>query len=304
MRETATPPHVRPMVLAVGCVRAARPRQWVKNLLVLAAPALGGALEQRQGVINALVALVAFTMASAGTYLINDARDVKADRLHPVKRERPVAAGVVPVKFAYGLGGALMAGALVLGFLTLPAAFAGVLAGYVAITLAYQAGAKDIPIWELGIVAAGFVLRLIAGGAATGTPLSSWFLIVGGGAAFYVVVTKRKAEIGEMSDEAYAHRPSLAGYTPDMLLMAQAATLGVTLTAYALWAFTDAVPGGTSAWLEVSIVPLFLGMLRLGQQAEILRVSAPEELLLRDTQMTGFGILWLALVIIGLGGVA
>lgn len=276
----------------------------MKNLLVLAAPALGGALDQRQGVVNTAIAVIAFTVASAGTYLINDARDAHADRLHPVKRNRPIAAGVVPVRLAYAVGAVLMATALLIAVLSLPAAFAGVLGVYVVMTLAYQAGAKNIPIWELAIVAAGFVLRLIAGGTATGTPLSSWFLIVGGGAAFYVVVTKRKSELSEVQGDPAAHRPALAGYTTDLLVAAQAAALAVTITAYALWAFTDATPAATSAWIEVSIVPLFLGMLRFAQQADILKVSAPEELLLRDPQMLAFGFLWLVLVIVGLGAAA
>jgi decaprenyl-phosphate phosphoribosyltransferase len=279
-----------------------RPRQWVKNLLVLAAPALGGVLDTAEGFRSALIALVAFTLASAGTYLVNDARDAEADRLHPVKRTRPIAAGVVPVPMAYAVGGALMTGALLLGALTLPVSFLGVLIAYVAVTLAYQAGAKHLPIWEMVIVAVGFVLRLIAGGVATGTPLSSWFLIVGGAAAFFVVVTKRKAEIEELASGAPRHRPALAGYSRDLLLMAQAASLGVALAAYALWAFTDATSSGSSVWLELSIVPLFMGMLRFAQQADILKVSAPEELILRDPQAAALGFAWVVLVAIGLAG--
>ena len=282
-------------------MRAARPKQWIKNGLVLAAPALGGALGTADGLASALIALVAFTLASAGTYLINDARDAEADRLHPVKRLRPIAAGTVSVRTGYTVGGLLMIGALVLGALTLPHAFLGVLAAYLIVTLLYMAGVKDVPIWEMAFVAAGFVLRLVGGGAATGTRLSGWFLVVGGATAFFIVVTKRKAEIAELELGASRHRPSLAGYSHDILLVAQAVSFAVAITAYALWSFTGTATAGASIWLELSIVPLFMIMLRFGQQAEVAKVSAPEEILFRDPQLVTMIVLWLVLVVVGTG---
>lgn len=270
-------------------------------MLVLAAPLLGGALTTTNGWRAALLATASFTFASAGTYLLNDARDADADRLHPTKRLRPVAAGTVSVKAAIATGIALMALALLIGVVALPPSFVAVLAAYLVTTIAYQIGAKDAPLWELAIVASGFVLRLIAGGVATGTPLSSWFLIVGGGGAFFVVVTKRRAEIEDMGEAADRHRPALGGYSRELLLMAQSAALAVSITAYALWAFTDSPVKSGSVWIEVSIIPLLLAMLRFAQQAEMKRVSAPEEVLLRDRQLIALGTAWVLLVAIGIG---
>lgn len=280
-------------------LRALRPKQWVKNVLLLAAPALAGTLNEPDVLADVAIGIACFILASSAVYLVNDVRDADADRLHPTKQHRPIASGAVTPATAMVTSAILTVLAVVLAAIMLPPAFLAVLAAYLIITLAYQIGVKNIPIWELAVVAAGFVLRLIAGGTATGTPLSSWFLIVGGGASFYVVVTKRRGELVELGAAAGAHRPSLAAYGTDQLLAAQAAALAVTTTAYSLWAFNYAPLVGSSAWLEVSVVPLFLGMLRFAQQAEHTGVSAPEEVILKDWQLLTCGLAWVVLVAIG-----
>lgn len=284
---------------SAGLVRAMRPKQWVKNALLLAAPALAGTLFHPQVLDDVALGVACFILASSAVYLANDVNDAPADRLHPTKRRRPIASGVVSPTTALVTAALLAGAALIISVLLLPIPFTSVLVAYLLITIAYQLGVKDIPIWELGVVAAGFVLRLIAGGAATGTPLSSWFLIVGGGASFYVVVTKRRGEMLELGDQAGTHRASLSSYGTDQLLAAQAAALAVTTTAYSLWAFNYTPTTEPSGWLEVSVVPLFLGMLRFAQQAQHTGVSAPEDIIFRDQQLITFGAIWLVLVAVG-----
>lgn len=293
-------PTAEPVSRGTGAlVRALRPKQWVKNVLLVAAPALAGTLLEPRVLADVAIGIACFILASSAVYLVNDVRDVAADRLHPVKRHRPIASGAVSPALALAAAALLVTASVALALVLLPLGFTAVLAAYLIITLAYQLGVKDIPIWELAVVAAGFVLRLIAGGTATGTPLSSWFLIVGGGASFYVVVTKRRGELVELGEHAATHRASLGAYGMDQLLAAQAAALAVTTTAYSLWAFNYAPGAEPSAWLELSVVPLFLGMLRFAQQAQHTGVSAPEEVIMRDWQLIAFGALWVVLVAIG-----
>ena len=143
----------------------ARPRQWIKNLLVLAVPAAAGALDE-PGVIGATaIAFAAFCLASAGTYLLNDVADRAADRLHPVKRFRPVAAGEVSAAAATATAAVLLAGACLLGWLADPG-LAAVVAAYLVLTTAYSRGLKHVAIFDIAAVASGFFLRAVAGGVA------------------------------------------------------------------------------------------------------------------------------------------
>src|SRR5690606_13791274 len=161
----------------LGLVRLARPKQWAKNVLVFAAPAAAGVLDNREWALDALAAFVCFCLAAAGTYYVNDARDVEADRRHPTKRHRPVASGVVPVPVAYAGGALLLAAAVGLGWLVNPD-LALTLGGYIVLTTAYSSWLKHVAVVDLVAVAAGFVLRAIAGAAATQVPISDWFFIV------------------------------------------------------------------------------------------------------------------------------
>ncbi|HEX8803503.1 MAG TPA: UbiA family prenyltransferase, partial [Acidimicrobiales bacterium] len=150
--------------LAVGLVKLARPKQWAKNVLVFAAPGAAGVLDNRGPLLDSIAAFGCFCLAAAGTYYINDARDVEADRLHPKKRSRPIASGVVPVGLAYVLGAAMLVASVGLAALvTGPLALT--IAGYVLITTLYSNWLKHIAVVDLVAVAAGFVLRAVGGAA-------------------------------------------------------------------------------------------------------------------------------------------
>ena len=163
-----------------GLVRLARPRQWIKNLLVFVAPAAAGVLFHRHGPAGtASAAFGIFCLAASGTYFLNDAIDAEADRRHPTKRLRPVAAGVVPVPLAArGSASACWRSRSASAALLAGWHLALVMAIYAAVNVAYSLGLKNEPILDLAAVSAGFVLRAVAGGVATGVPLptgsSSW----------------------------------------------------------------------------------------------------------------------------------
>lgn len=274
-----------------GLVRTARPKQWTKNVLVLAAPAAAGVLDDADALVETIVAFTAFCLAASATYFFNDALDADADRLHPRKRHRAVAAGVVTVPSALAIAGVLAAAALVLSFAA-STALAAVVAGYLALTVAYSLWLKHEAVLDLAAVAAGFVLRLIAGGLAVGVPISEWFLIVAGAGSFFMATGKRHAETLELGDGAAAHRASLEEYSPTFLLYLRALSSGVAVLAYCLWAFQEADVGAEPVWYELSIVPFVLGTLRYALLLDRGGGGAPEELVLSDRPLLAIGALW------------
>ena len=287
--------------LLAGLVKLARPKQWAKNVLVFAAPAAAGVLDNREWAIDALVAFAAFCLAAAGTYYVNDARDVEADRMHPEKRLRPVASGVVPVALAYAGGVLLLAASLTLA-LTVNANLAYAVGGYIALTTAYSSVLKHVAVVDLVAVAAGFVLRAVGGAAATDVPISDWFFIVTSFGALFVITGKRAAEAKEMGDGATEFRPVLAVYTPTYTAYLRAVSSGAVLVAYCLWAFEKADTVATSStfpWYQLSILPFVMAVLRYALVLDQGRGSAPEDIVLGDRALQLIGLAWAIVFAIG-----
>ncbi len=282
-------------------MRGTRPAQWTKNLLVFAAPVAAGVITQRQVALDTALAFVAFCGASAGTYLLNDARDVDTDRNHPTKRLRPVASGQISVATAYVVGVALLVGSVALGMAVAPA-LGWTIVGYLALTTAYSFGLKAVAVVELVAVAAGFVLRAVAGAAATGVPLSQWFLLVTSAGALLMVTAKREAELARQhrSDADPTERPTravLESYTPGFLTSVRTIAAGLMLIAYCLWAFEDAavndvVSTGNALWLQLSVVPFAVAVLRYVLLADAGAGERPERLMVTDTVLVASGAMW------------
>jgi len=277
-------------------VREARPKQWTKNVLVFAAPAAAGVLTEWDHFLQTLVAFVAFCLAASGTYFFNDALDAHADRLHPSKRFRPIAAGHISERAGKAWAAVLVVAGILVALPVRDGQLAVVVAGYVALTMSYSAWLKHEPVIDLGVVAAGFVIRAIAGGVATGVHISDWFLIVAGGASLFMVTGKRYAEQIEMGDAGGAHRsPLTRGY----LSFVRAVAAGVTITAYCLWAFENAAQVGSQTWFEISIVPFVLAILRYAHVVEQGGGGAPEDVVLNDRMIQVLGVLWAATFAVG-----
>ncbi|SFL87174.1 decaprenyl-phosphate phosphoribosyltransferase [Geodermatophilus ruber] len=281
-----------------GLVRTMRPRQWVKNLLVVAAPLAAGTLFQLDVLRSTALAFVLFCLVSSGVYLLNDAHDVAEDRRHPTKRLRPVAAGAVPVLLAAGAGVLLLAGALAGAFLLARPALAAVLGCYVAISLAYSYFLRDQPVIDLAVVASGFLLRGVAGGAAAGIALSQWFLLVAAFGALFMVAGKRYAELVALGEEAETRR-SLRAYSASYLRFVWSLSAGVTCTAYGLWAFELREVQTGFSWQAVSIAPFVLALLRYAVDVDRGQAGTPEDIVLRDRVLLGLGLVWA--VTVGLG---
>jgi decaprenyl-phosphate phosphoribosyltransferase len=279
-------------------LKTARPKQWVKNVLVFAAPAAAGRLTEADVLGASLLAFAAFLLASIGTYFVNDALDHEADRLHPTKRWRPVAAGWLSLPFAWSTGFAALVAGLALGFLDTPA-LGFLILGYVAMTLSYGIRLKHVPIVDLTCVAAGFVLRMIAGGLATGIPISAWFLTVASFSSLFVVAGKRYGEVREVGEGNAASRSVLDVYTAGFLRSAWIMAMTVSIATYCQWAFTmgDASTD-TVIWYQLSAVPWAMALLRYAMLLDGGQGGAPEDVLARDRLMQVFGVIWLGFFLV------
>ncbi|WP_082127130.1 decaprenyl-phosphate phosphoribosyltransferase [Allosalinactinospora lopnorensis] len=271
--------RITPAARCAGLVRACRPKQWLKNLLVFAAPGTAGVLGDPRTLGWTAAAFALFCLASSGTYLLNDARDVRGDRLHDRKRNRPVAAGVVPVPAAVVVGTVLVAAApaavLPLGNWPLFA----VLAGYLLLTSAYTLWLKNVIICDIVAVAGCHVLRALAGGAAVGVYLSNWFLIVVSLAALLVVAGKREAEL--RNPDSGGGRATLVRYSVSYLAQVRTMVSGAMIVTYCLWALDDR-PGAEPWFHAASIVPFIIFVLRYHLLVDRGVGEEPEELALRD----------------------
>ena len=282
--------RARPLLPAP--VRAMRPKQWVKNVLVFAAPMAAGSLFQVDVLVNSLLAFVAFSLVSASIYLINDSRDIESDRLHPKKRFRPIAAGEISIPTALVLATVTLAASLSLGFWVAP--LLGItLATYWVLQVGYSLLLKHQPIIDLAMVASGFQLRAIAGGVASDIPLSQWFLLVAAFGSLFMVAGKRYSEMLELGPDA-GTRPSLERYTASYLKFVWAVASSAVIMSYSLWAFEQKAHQLWDVnWPAISIAPFTLALLRYAMTIDVGRAGEPEDVVLGDRVLQGLAVLWL-----------
>jgi decaprenyl-phosphate phosphoribosyltransferase len=282
----------------------ARPQQWVKNVLVLAAPCAAGVLTQAHAVGLTVAAFALFCLLSSGTYLVNDARDAAADRLHPTKCRRPVASGVLPVRTALAAGVTTLVVAVVgSAFVTWKLSI--VFAFYVAVQVAYSLALKHLPVYDIAAVASGFVLRAVAGGVAVHVPVSQWFLVVATFGSLLMVSGKRLAEKVELGERGGEHRRSLDAYTPTFLRLVVGISATAALLGYSLWALslqTASQHDSDPIWFQLSIVPVLLGLLRYTFLVDRGEGARPERLAVRDPSLVVTAACWLVLFSVGVYG--
>lgn len=283
-------------------LRAMRPRQWVKNVLVLAAPVAAGSLFQAPVLINTAWAFVAFCLISASIYLINDVRDVDADRQHPKKRLRPIAAGELSPRAALILAAVTLIASLVIGYFVAPL-LALTVALYWILQVGYSVFLKNEPIIDLAMVAAGFLLRAVAGGVASGIELSQWFLLVASFGSLFMVAGKRYSEIVELGPDA-GTRASLARYSDSYLRFVWIMACTAVIMSYSLWAFEQR---GDIEWLGLpwhaySIAPFTLALMRYAYVVDRGDAGEPEDVVLKDRVLQVLGLTWVVPVAIGVFG--
>ena len=292
--------------MLTSLLRALRPRQWSKNALVFVAPAAAGAFHHRGTILESLGAFGIFCAAASSTYLLNDSMDADSDRLHPVKQNRPIASGDLAIPVAISAGAILGVGSVVAAWALAGWKLALIVGLYAAITAAYSLYFKRVPVVELAFVASGFVLRALAGGIATHVPISTWFLAVTSFGALFVAAGKRSAELKALGDGSEDHRRVLGDYTTSFLQSALTLTAAVTVAAYCLWAFGSEGLARSihhdTIWIQLSVVPVTLGILHVLRLLDRGEGGAPEDLVFGDRILQILGVMWVALFAAGVYG--
>ena len=278
-------------------LRLARPQQWVKNAVVLAGLVFAEAASQAHAVVEAFTALLAFILASAAIYVFNDLRDAVADRLHPLKRSRPIAAGTISPQSAARFSVLLAVVALLVGAVVTPL-LAFIILSYMAMMIGYTLWFKRVPILDVSVIAIGFVMRAVGGAVAVAVPISPWLLLCAFLLALFLGFGKRRAELISLGAGAVEHRQALQGYTGQLLDQLVGITAVSALVTYAMYTVVSSnAPPNDSMLFTVPLVAfaifryLFLVYGRgLG--------GSPEGLLLRDRWLLVSVLLWAAIALI------
>ena len=273
-------------------VKALRPKQWTKNVLVVAAPFAAGRLFEPSVAANVAVAFVAFCLASSAVYLLNDVRDAPKDRLHPEKKNRPIASGQVAPSTAVVLAVVALVASLALSTLAEPALL-WVIVTYLVLQLLYVFWLKNQPVLDLAVIASGFLLRALAGGAATDIAISDWFLLVAGFGSLFVVAGKRYSELVTLEaneSEIGQTRSTLLSYTSTYLRFVWTVAAAVTVMVYGLWVIT--VPRDSTTATLISLVPFTLGLLVYALVIDSGKGGEPETAILRNPTLLALGALW------------
>ena len=273
-------------------IQACRPRQWSKNLLVFSTPLFAFTVDKNTW-LDASGSLIAFCLISSAVYLLNDSLDVEADRHHPRKRYRPIAAGLVSVPLALTSSALLAVISLTLAA-AVNASLAGVILAYGLIQVGYCLRLKQEPLLDLLCISAGFLLRAMAGGVAAGLAVSPWFLLTVGLLALFLAVEKRKAELQIAQDRDVMTRQVLARYSLPLLLRMEGLVSTSAFMSYSLWAAGPSLNGASTSWMLLTVPFVLVGIFRdlfLSDPEETERRSSlfpdrtsekPEEILLGD----------------------
>lgn len=226
--------------LPVGLLRSLRPHQWFKNVFLFAALVFAQRLQDPVAVTLALAGFAVFCALSSSVYLVNDLLDVEQDRLHPRKRTRPIAAGVVPPALAWGLA-AVLAGGSLAGAFSLGGGFFALALTYAALSFGYCFGLKRVVILDVMVLASGYTIRAAAGAEAIHVSISNWLLICTSLLALFLGFCKRRQELTSLQGKGIAHRAVLARYSEQFLDQMIAVVTAGTVISYLLYAFSDEV---------------------------------------------------------------
>jgi 4-hydroxybenzoate polyprenyltransferase len=286
------------MSLSRALLVTLRPHQWTKNLVVLAALAFSKHLFDGDAAARSGAAFLAFCALAGGVYVVNDLVDRERDRLHPVKRARPIASGALPVATAR----AAVAALLIAGLLTslfLGRDFLLCALGYLALNLAYSFGFKDVVILDVLAIAIGFVLRAVAGALAIGVMFSDWLLVCTILLALFLALAKRRHELVTLPDAAL-HRAILAEYSPYLLDQMIAVVTASCLTAYTFYTLApETVAKYRTDRLAFTIPFVIYGIFRylyLVHRKE--QGGSPSDVLLADRPLLLAVFLWAASVVL------
>lgn len=284
--------------MLTALLKTMRPRQWTKNVFLFAALVFDKQLFTPDSFLRTLGGFALFCLVSSSVYIFNDLADIEADRQHPVKKNRPIPAGQLPVGAAWAAGILLVAASLGLGYLLSPA-FSAVLGVYFLINMAYSKWLKHVPILDVLIIASGFVLRVGAGVTLIHVErFSPWLYVVMSLLSLFLGFGKRRAELSLLAKGAGSHRKVLEGYTLPLLDQYIMIVSGTTIVAYSLYTFSAPnVPENHSMMLTIPFVVYaifrYMYLVQVKQEG-----GAPEEVLLTDRPFQAAMVLWAASVLV------
>jgi 4-hydroxybenzoate polyprenyltransferase len=298
-------------------VVAMRPKQWTKNGLVLLALVFARKLTDLGTVERGVAAFFAFSLAASAVYIVNDLADRENDRLHPKKSRRPIAAGQLGVPLAVATALACLCGAAALTFWLVTrdavgvadpfhkwgggsALFVATISGYFLLNVFYSAWLKHQVLWDVFIVAAGFVLRALAGAFAVLVPISPWFYLATTFLALFLALGKRRAEMAQLGEDAGRHRAILRDYTMQLLDQLLAVVVTCTLITYSLYTFQGE---NASHALMITIPFVLFGVFRYMYLIYVKHEGGqPDEVLLHDRQILSAVVLCVLTVLVLLYG--
>lgn len=298
-----------------GLIKSARPRQWVKNFALFAALIFSGNLFSDGAQQLSLLAFVLFCGFSSAIYLLNDVFDIARDQLHPFKKKRPIAAGIVPPYVAVGVALTLIVTLLPIAYKLSPAFFlASVI--YLILQLFYSSFLKQVILLDVMAIAAGFVLRVYAGVWAIDAHLNVWFLLSVTSFALFLAIGKRRSELTLMQGKAFQHRETLLHYPENLLDILTSMFANSTWLAYAFFAFLQPpilaasfitnflynleIPFTEAKYLMATVPVVIYGVMRyLYIIYEKKEGESPERVLITDRPLLITVILW-ALMVIGI----
>lgn len=267
-------------------IRIVRPRQWVKNFFVFIPLFFGGQMSNTALLLNALTTFVAFSLAASSIYCLNDIVDVEADRQHPVKCHRPIASGQVSVSAAY----ALMAIMLILSMTVCPMlkgrsmAVGAVVLGYWIMNIAYCVWLKNFAIIDVCLIAFGFVLRILAGGLATGIEPSNWLVLMTFLLTLFLSFAKRRDDVLRMEATGKPPRKNTIRYNLTFINQAITISASITLVCYIMYTVSPEVTARfNSHYIYLTTIFVLVGLLRYIQIAVVDKQSGdPTKIILRD----------------------
>lgn len=279
--------------LSHALVVLTRPWQWPKNLLVLAVPLAAGEIANLQIIVKSVLALMAMMLLSMATYCGNDVLDVANDRQHPTKKNRPVASGRITIGTAVFFGLHLATAGLVLSaVVSSTLLLVGVC--YLLIQVAYSLGVKHLPLGDIACIALSFVLRALAGGAATDLPISNSFVLVVGATAFFVASAKRGSEIDQISAIGTT-RKVLLNYSPEYLRLLWSSSMTISIVAYLIWSREIQEQ---QVLAQVTVAPYALALLRYAAHVIVGNAEEPEKVVREDRTLLLFVVLWSAIFLV------
>ncbi len=279
-----------------GLIKLCRPRQWAKNLLVLAVPLASKDILDYDVLRQSLIAAIAFVLVSSSVYVWNDLRDISLDKLNPLKASRPLASGVVGKQHAYVLGLVLFVCGISIAATWSSLEFLVTLIAYCVIQFCYQLWFKNIALLDIASISSGFVLRAMAGGAAADIPISFWFMSITGSVALFVISAKRFSEF-RASGQDFGARKVLAQYSEGYLRMVWASSLTISVIFYMLWS-AEKVLVDASSVSRASVIPFTLVLLRYAMHVDRGLAEEPERIIISDRFIQAFAFSWLVLFLL------